>query len=353
MIHDILREDAERIWQRVPPEKLRDKTFLILGSNGLIGTQLVVAVYVANQTLGLNARVIGISRNPPNDTLRGLADDARLVFHHQDLATDFQCNEKADFAFHGATYGQPRKFLEDPLGTIRLNTYLTEKLLEYCARHDTAMLFASSAFVYGQPGPEHIPTPETYNGNLSTTAPRAAYGESKRLGETICSIFRDRKKLDVTIARISETYGPGLSLNNDSRAIGDFLRQALTTKRVHMLDAGHQRRAWCYVSDCAAMLLNIMLQGQDFIYNVGGRNPVSIRDLAELICRLTGATLELPKEETGRLALGADHVELDLTRLMSEFKNCADLIPVQEGLRRVVQWNRDAALPALHSVAVP
>lgn len=338
-MHEILRQDAADTLKLVRCDPLANKTVLIIGSNGLIGAHLALTLHLANETLGLGVNVIGISRHPPAPILKELAGTQRFRFYSQDLTKGFNLKEKADFVFHGATYGQPKKFLEDPLSTIKLNTQLTETLLEWCCANGARMLFASSAFVYGQPDSIHIPTPETYNGNLSPLDPRAPYGESKRLGETLCQVFRQLKQADVKIARISETYGPAIP-SGDRRALGDFLRQALSGQTVELEDSGSQKRAWCYIADCGAMLLNILIHGKDFVYNVGSNHPVSIRELAELICELTGAKFNGPiPKKSPPLALGAQHVELDLAKVMTEF-HIKKFISLKEGLSRIIKYQK-------------
>jgi dTDP-glucose 4,6-dehydratase/UDP-glucuronate decarboxylase len=349
-MNDILKEDAQNILGRVSLERISEKTLLILGSNGLIGSQLARVIFYANRKFGLNTRVIGISRHYPNFMLTGLTDDPRFSFYAQDLAHGFKLEEKVDFIAHCATYAQPKKFLADRLSTIKLNTTLTESLLNRCCCDGTSLLFVSSAAVYGQPDAAHIPTTETYYGYCSTTAPRSAYWESKRLGETLCGIFRDGKGVDVRIARVSPVYGPGISIHDD-RVLGNFLRKALLQGHIELLDQGDQMRTWCYITDVSVMLLKVFLQGHDFIYNVGGKDTLTIRELAEMVCDLTGATYSLPRQNvTGAPEQSgwADHLELDITKITSEF-DLGEFVTLRQGLHNVIQWNREAVLPALRA----
>ncbi len=344
-MNHLLIKDCESILNRVDLSAFSGKTVIIVGSNGLIGSQLARAFFWSNKTKGTDIRVLGVSRGEPNLLLQDTLADKRFSYRAQDLSVDYSIPEKADFIVHCATYAQPKKFLSDGLGTIKLNTELTEALLRKCEKERAAFLFASSSDVYGAPDAAHIPTPETYNGNLSTTAPRSIYGESKRLGETFCSFFRANRNVDAKIARISMVYGPGISVHDD-RVMGHFLRKALLNGHVEMLDPGLQIRTWCYITDCAVMLLKIMLSGKEYVYNVGGRDEKSIRGLAELICELTGATSAAPPTPAaaGQLAAGADRVALDLTKITTEF-GIRDFVPMQTGMANVVQWNKEEILP--------
>lgn len=336
-MNSIIEEDLLRVLERVELGKLRNKSILVTGSNGLIGTYIIMVLYLANKKHSLNIRVIGVSKNDPNDTLSEIREDKDITLYKKNLVDDSEFDEKFDYIIHAATYAQPVKFLENKLETIKLNTVVTEKLLDMCKKNTSSFLFISSSEIYGQA--EKIPTPETYNGNCSTTYDRAPYTESKRLGETICSVFKEIG-VDVKVARGSSVYGPGISIY-DKRVIGNFLNKALIKKSIDLLDSGRQERAWLYVGDCVIMLLNILLHGKSFIYNVGGEELVSIKRLAEIICELTDAKYSLPKEADDVFMTGApDRVRLDISKVKNEFQ-LDDFTDLKEGLRRTIEWNRD------------
>ncbi len=340
----VIRNDVINILERVNLEKLRRKKILITGSNGLIGTYLISTLYTANQELDLDTQVIGLSKHRTNSTLEEFQNDSRFSFYSINLVNS-ELNYNVDYIIHGATYAQPRKFLKNRLETIKLNTEVTEKLLKLCMKQNASFLFLSSSEIYGEPPKEFLPTPETFAGNCSTTSARAVYAESKRLGETICSIFREEYQLDVRIARISSVYGPGISIY-DQRVLGHFLRKALTKKHIDLLDKGEQIRTWCYVADCIVMLLNILLHGQSFIYNVGGRNTISIKQLAEIICELTQSTYSFPHQakQVGFLKQASNRVEVDIQKISNEF-NLGQFTNLRKGLQNTIQWNQDVILP--------
>ena len=336
-MNQVIEKDLSESLEKVNLNKFRNKTVLIAGSNGLIGTYITLLLYFANKKQGLNIKVIGISKNEPNELLLAAKDDKNFTFYKKNLAQDFEVKERVDYIIHAATYAQPAKFLENKLETIKLNTIVTKKLLTICKKDNASFLFLSSSEIYGQA--EEIPTPETYNGNCSTTSIRAPYSESKRLGETICSVFKE-DGVDVKIARVSSAYGPGISIH-DKRVLGNFLNKALTKKSIDLLDDGEQERTWLYISDCVAMLLNILLHGKSFIYNVGGEELVSIKRLAEVICELIGSEYSLPEKSKGVFMVSApDRVKLDVSKVIDEFK-FKDFVNLKEGLRRTIEWNKE------------
>jgi UDP-glucuronate decarboxylase len=336
-MNGIIEKDLLEILEKIDLEKLKDKTVLITGSNGLIGTYLAGLLFKANELKNLNAKVICVSRNSPNKILSEFKDNPNFKFLSADLVKDLNLDEEVDYVIHAACYATPKKFLEDKMNTIKLNTEVTEKLLNLCKKNNASFLFLSSSEIYGQPDEKNIPTLENYNGNCSTTAERATYMESKRLGETICSIFKE--DLDVKIARVSSVYGPGISIE-DSRVLGHFLRKSITKKHIDMLDQGEQVRAWCYVSDCALMIFNILLHGNDFVYNVGGTSLVSIKQLAETVCKFTDAKLTMPEVKEDFMKGAPTLVQMDINKIIKEF-NLGDFINMDQGIKNTVEWNLD------------
>jgi len=340
-MNKIIEKDVLDILKKINLEKLKNKTLLITGSNGLIGTYLVSLIYIANKLQDLNTKVICISKNKPNKILSEFEKNDNFKFYSIDLTSNFNLNFNPDYIIHAACYGTPKKFLEDKLKTIKLNTEVVEKLLNLSLKNKANFLFLSSSEIYGQPDKENIPTSEDYNGNCSTTAERAAYIESKRLGETICHIFKEEHNLNVKIARVSSVYGPGISIY-DKRVLGNFMNKSLLNKHINMLDKGEQIRAWCYVSDCIIRLLNILLNGKSFIYNVGGKDLVSIKQLAEIICNLTNSTFSFPQERDEKdFIKGAPSlVQMDITKIIKEF-NLEEFININQGIKNMIDWNLD------------
>lgn len=342
-MNEIIRKDILNLLTKVDLEKLRGKKVLITGSNGLIGTYLASVMYVANRERKLDVNVTGLSKHPPNGTMKEFLKDKRFSFYTEDLV-NAELNYPADYIVHAATYAQPGKFLKNKLETVRLNTEVTKKLLRLCGKQKSTFLFLSSSEVYGTPPEKFFPTPETFSGNCSTTSARAAYAESKRLGETICNIFREEHGIYARIARVSHVYGPGISIY-DERVLGNFLKKALIAKHIELLDKGTQIRTWCYVADCVAMLLNIILHGKSFIYNVGGKDTVSIRQLAEIICELTQSGCSLPEksEQTNSLKGATDRVEMDIRKVLAEF-DIGEFTNLRKGLENTIRWNRETIL---------
>jgi len=334
----IIEQDCIEHLRYIDLSPLNDKTVIITGANGLIGTYLIYFLHLANLKKGFNINIIGVSKNHPNARLREIFKD-RYNFYPMDLINTslIELLEKADYIIHGAGYAQPSKFLNNPLESMRLNTNTTDALLSKAVRDEAHFLYLSSSEIYGSPDSENIPTSEDYVGYCSPIEPRSFYAEAKRMGETFCYAYKESQGLDVKIARISLTYGPGVDIN-DARVIGNFLKMALIDGEIKMLDQGEQIRTFCYVSDCTLMLLNILLHGKNFVYNVGGKGAKSIKELAQEICLLTASRLTIPIETNNSLR-ASTRVELNIERICNEFK-INQFIMLRDGLKRTIEWNR-------------
>ncbi len=321
---------------------MKNKTVLITGANGLIGTYLIYLLHLANTQQNAGIHLIAVSKHGPGEKLRDLFRDSGYEFYPVDLAAgNVEFPWKTDFIIHAATYAQPEIFMKNYSETIRLNILVTEKLLQKAKADGARVLFLSSSEVYGEPDVAHIPTREDYPGLCSPLSVRSIYAESKRTGETLCCAYRSFESVDVKIARISMSYGPGLTIR-DKRVMGQFINQALTNQKITMLDDGSKIRTFCYVADLALMLLSVLLYGKDFVYNTGGNERITIRQLAEEICAQTGSTLSVenaPPPPGNLVKDSPDIVELDIAKVCSEF-HLPPFKSFREGLARTIEWNK-------------
>ena len=339
-----IEQDCLEYIEKIDLTPLRNKTVYVTGANGLIGTYLIYMLHLANTVKDMGINIAAVSKSPPGSHLQDIFND-RYTFYSADL-NDPRCDcyePKADYIIHGATYAQPKKFIQNYMDTIHLNTTVTERLLKKAKQDNATLLFLSSSEVYGNPDENHIPTKEDYPGLCSPVDIRAIYSESKRMGETLCFAYRNFENVNAKIARISMTYGPGIGLK-DERVLAHFLRQALYEKKIVMLDDGRKIRTFCYIADCALMLLYIMVYGKDFVYNVGGKDSISIRKLAEEICLLTGSELSgeiANRENLKDVKVSPQMVKLDITKVLTEFP-IPSFKPFREGLSRTIEWNKEA-----------
>lgn len=329
---DIIETECNKILEVFGTSAIAGKSFLITGSNGLIGNYFATLLDVANTKFNTGVKAYCISKHPPKWT------NHSFTFITQDLSQPFKFEHRVDYIVHAACYSAPQKFLNSELETIALNVKATQTLLEVARKYKARFLFLSSAEVYGNPPQSEIPTRETYSGNSLTSSIRAAYIESKKLGETLCFIYHRNSGVEAKVARPALVYGPGISIE-DERVIGNFMKKALVHRHIQLLDSGEALRTYCYITDAMRMLLSILFFGRENVYNVGGIGTISIIDLAKLIAERCGATYQaLPTEG---LKGTPDIVCLDVSRVYEEF-GIREFTPIEDGLNRTIEYAKQA-----------
>lgn len=328
---DRLHEDGQTAVAPVDTALLAGKGVMITGATGLIGLNLIAALRHTPVRW-----IMAVSRTGLPAWAAEWLDDPRIV----DMRIDRpQTNmQQPDYIVHAAGYGQPTRFQADPLGTIRVATQFTDRLLTHSLAPSGRFLFLSSSEVYSgcrSKGPHR-------EGDIGQTAPdhpRAAYIEGKRCGEAIVHAHRAGGK-DARIARVSLAYGPGTQ-KDDGRVLNQFMQQAIQNRSITMRDAGEALRTYCYIGDTCRMLLNILLHGRDHVvYNVGGRSTVSVHRLACKIAALEN--VPLTRGGTFSMAGAPLDVSLDMSRYANEFGDDRYRITsIDDGLERTYLWQKE------------
>lgn len=342
---DIIREDCIKILSRVDFRILKNKRVLVTGANGHIGQYLVGALHEANQKYRLNCRIYCVSLHGPGEVLSRYLPNKFIVFKKIDLAKPFHIPGNFDYIFHAAGYGRPSKFANDPSSTIATNVTATEALLKIAERSHGTFVFFSSAEVYGDMPPGMTSFKEDFTGNaIFPEGPRAIYAAAKRLGESLVLFFAKHRGVRARIVRISVVYGPGTAVH-DSYVMSDFIRKALSKHSITLLDAGASVRTYGYLADVVAMVFHAALKGTATIYNIGGRDSMSIRALAERIGVFLGADVHIPREASKAYFVGRDpkRVKLDLSRIKKEMKRFS-FTPFRVGLKNTIAWARHIGL---------
>jgi len=332
----IIQEDIIKILEQVDPSPLQGKRVLVTGTNGLLGGYLLAYLATAIQKKKISCEVRCISKNNPNQYLREYLDGVAVTFETKDLGRPFDLNEHYDIVFHAAGYSQPKKFIENPLETVKINIDATLSLIERVIDGGTFVFF-SSAETYGDIPADRIPVSETYRGEVDTTGKRAVYAEAKRLGEAIVSSVERARNIKARILRISHTYGPGIT-KNDTRLMGDILRMA-EEGRIVLQDEGRAIKTFGYVGDTTAMILYAALYGKERVYNIGGKDSLSVAELAGQIGQAYGVPVSVENKKNQKAHIGEDPqiVRLDMTRLEKEMGQIP-YTSIKEGLRRLISW---------------
>ena len=334
---DLIQRDAREVVAALPGEKIAGRTVLLTGATGIVGTYFLATLRELADGPHAPERVFAVARREVPAHLRAMFTHPRFTLLTGELHDAAFCRTlpTAGLIVHAGGYGQPGKFMENPLATLRLNTAATCDLLDRLTPGGRFLFISTSELYSGLPNP---PFCEDQIGTTNTDHARACYIEAKRCGEAICHAA-SRGGIAARAARLALAYGPGTRAD-DQRVLNTFIRRALTERAIRMMDQGTAWRTYGYVADAVRMLWRILLEGREVVYNVGGDSRTTIRELAELIGRVTNVPVSFPTEAAGQALAGApDDVRLDMGRFEREF-GAIPFVPLEEGVRRTVAWQK-------------
>ncbi len=296
---DVVSADLDYMLDALQYEfaQMAGKSVLLTGGAGFLGHYLIQAIVAWNDRVDAPQQIAvtvfdNYARGLPL-WLDQLRDHPQLKLQKYDIIEPLP-DDMPDFQYiiHAAGIASPRYYREHPLETMDANISGLRSLLEYArsqmenGKPIHGFLYFSSSEIYGDPDEKHIPTAETYRGNVSCTGPRACYDESKRYGETLCVVFSQKYNVPVKVARPFNNYGPGLKIS-DRRVLPDFARDVLAGRSIVMLSNGGPSRTFCYAADAIVGYFKVLVRGRaGEAYNIGIEEPeISIADLARLVVR--------------------------------------------------------------------
>ncbi|AUJ33008.1 MAG: NAD-dependent epimerase/dehydratase family protein [Liquorilactobacillus nagelii] len=303
MQYEIYQGDIQKVAEILLPwEKLADKSILITGATGLIGSFLVDVLAYKNIHENLNCHIYALGRNKHTAFQRfnTYFHDDFFSFLKQDIIQPLELERKVDFIIHLASNTHPLAYINDPIGTITTNVIGTNNLLQFAAqRENIRFLFASSNEVYGENRGDVELFDESYCGYLNSNTLRAGYPESKRCGEALCQAYYCSRNVDFVIARLTRTFGPTM-INGDSKVISQFIQNAIKNQAIILKSSGEQKYSFTYVADAVTGLLTVLMRGKKSeAYNVADKgSDISLKELANLVAELSNSTVsfELPNE---------------------------------------------------------
>lgn len=258
---------------------LNQKRFCIAGGAGFIGSHLVKKLLAqGHQVIVLDNLFCSTL-----DNLKNIADP-NLYFIEQDASGAFTIEGALDYIIHLASVPSPADYYILPKQTLASGLKATKNLLNLARAKDATFLFASTSEVYGDPLVH--PQTEEYPGNVHYLGPRSQYDQSKRGAETLIKLYFEKYKIDVRIARIFNTYGPGMRLN-DGRVITNFIGGLLEDRPLKIHGDGTQTRSFGYVDDTVQGLYDLATIPfaadetiQDRVFNIGTPGEFTIAELA-------------------------------------------------------------------------
>lgn len=267
---------------------LKDKTVMVTGATGLLGSSTVKCLLGLNRAHHLDIRIVAVVRNL--DKAKVMFGDGcpNLSYYIYDFGSSADFLAPAcDFIFHYACPTASRYFVEHPVETVKSVVNGTETMLEYQRKHPTScMVYASSMEVYGVVDDDSKPLDEEMLGSVSLTDIRSSYPQGKRMAELMCFAYAKEYHLHVRIGRLAQTFGAGIS-SSDNRVFAQFARSIINNQDIILHTKGESARDYCYTTDAIRGLFFILMSGDDGeCYNIANEDTYcSIREIAELFCR--------------------------------------------------------------------
>ena len=256
---------------------------LITGGAGFLGSHL------CDLFIGLGHEVICMDNLVKKDNIENithLMGHERFKFIKYDVTEYLHVDGKLDNILHFASLASPKDYLDYPIQTLKVGSLGTHKALGLAKEKKARYLLASTSEVYGDPK-EH-PQSESYPGNVDPVVPRGVYDEAKRFAEAITMAYHRTHGLHTRIARIFNTYGPRMRLE-DGRALPNFMVQALKGEDLTVYGDGTQTRSFCFVDDLIDGIKRLLYANESEPVNLGNPEEISIQDFAREIISLTGS----------------------------------------------------------------
>jgi dTDP-glucose 4,6-dehydratase len=253
---------------------------LITGAAGFLGSHLCDRfIREGFHVIGMDNLITGRMAN-----IEHLLPFADFDFYHQDVSKFIHIPGELHYILHFASPASPIDYLKIPIQTLKVGSLGVHHCLGLAKEKNARILIASTSEVYGDP--EVHPQTESYWGNVNPVGPRGVYDEAKRFQEAMTMAYHTFHGLETRIARIFNTYGPRMRLN-DGRVLPAFIGQALRGEDLTVFGDGSQTRSFCYVDDLVEGIYRLLMSDYVQPVNLGNPDEITMLDFAEEIIQLT------------------------------------------------------------------
>ena len=268
------------------------------------------------------------------DNIKHLFGRDGFNFIKHDVTNYIYVEGAVDYVLHFASPASPIDYLEKPIQTLKVGSLGTHKTLGLAKDKGARYLIASTSEVYGDPLTH--PQKEDYWGNVNPVGPRGVYDEAKRFAEAMTMAYHRYHTLDTRIVRIFNTYGPRMR-PKDGRVVSNFIVQAIKGDPLTVYGDGSQTRSFCYVDDLIDGIVRLFERGGSDPTNIGNPNEFTVRQLAELVLRLTGSRSAIVEQP---LPTDDPKVRQPDIRHARATLDWEPRVSLEDGLRRTIEYFR-------------
>ncbi len=315
---------------------------LITGGAGFIGSHLTERLLKK----GNSVIIFDNYHTGSKDNIRHLLHDDNLEVYRHDVTEPYRL--EVDQIYNLACPASPIHYQRSPVRTVLTSVQGIINALNEAKEINARVLQASTSEVYGDPV-EH-PQTENYWGNVNPIGTRSCYDEGKRVAETVMFDYHRENNVDIRIARIFNTYGPRMC-PDDGRVVSNFIVQALRGEDVTIFGDGSQTRSFCYIDDMVDGLIRLMEQDEIIgPVNLGNPEERSIKEIAELIIKLTGSSSEIVYKPLPRDDPVRRQPDITLARAKLDWHPSVSLA---KGLPKVIGYFRPLALKNSAATKMP
>jgi dTDP-glucose 4,6-dehydratase len=255
---------------------------VITGGAGFVGSHLCRSLLAA----GTEVLCVDNFLTSSPASLGELRAEPGFRLCEADVAERLEASGAVDLVIHLASPASPLDYQRHPLATLDAGSRGTRNALELASRTGARFVLASTSEVYGDPAVN--PQPESYWGNVNPVGRRSVYDEAKRFAEAITAAYRRTGRANTGIARIFNTYGPGMR-QDDGRVVPTFACQALRGLPLTVAGDGSQTRSLCHVDDTVRGILAVARSDIAGPVNIGNPDEATVLQIAQRIIRLSGS----------------------------------------------------------------
>ncbi|XP_078738780.1 LOW QUALITY PROTEIN: UDP-glucuronic acid decarboxylase 1-like [Lampetra fluviatilis] len=331
-LRDKVKDLEFSVSKKYPPVKFLSekdrKRILVTGGAGFVGSHLADKLMMdGHEVTVIDNFFTGRKRNVEH----WLGHENFELINHDVVEPLYV---EVDQIYHLASPASPPNYMYNPIKTLKTNTIGTLNMLGLAKRVGARLLLASTSEVYGDP--EEHPQGESYWGHVNPIGPRACYDEGKRVAETMCYAYQKQEGVEVRVARIFNTFGPRMHMN-DGRVVSNFILQALQTEPLTVYGTGGQTRSFQYVSDLVNGLVSLMNSNVSSPVNLGNPEEHSIMEFARIIKSLVGSSspiVNLPEAQDDPQRRNPD---IQKARRLLGWEPA---VPLEEGLNKTIEYFR-------------